>query len=250
MNIPRRGAPQPSRPAAADRIAADQERVRATYAGRQARLAGSDKYSLANPGYLFTIQQRQRAVLACLAREGMGTLAGKRVLEVGCGNGEVLQEWLSYGVCPGRLHGADILADRLSAAHHRLPHAAIGCANGGQLPYADESFDVVLQFTVFSSILDKHVCYTVASEMRRVLRPDGLILWYDFWLNPLNKQTRGIRRQEIRDYFPDCHVRFDRITLAPPLARRLAPVSWPAALCLEALGLFNTHYLAAIRPIR
>jgi len=234
----------------ADRIAADQARVRAAYAERRSRLGGSDKYSLANPGYLFAIQQRQRAVLACLAREGVWPLAGKRVLEIGSGNGEVLQEWLSYGVRPEALHGADILPDRLAAAHHRLPHVAISGANGGQLPYADGSFDAVLQFTVFSSILDKHVCYTVASEMRRVLRPDGLILWYDFWLNPLNKQTRGIRRQEVRDYFPDCRVQFDRITLAPPLARRLAPVSWPAALCLEALGLFNTHYLAAIRPIR
>ncbi|WP_374686259.1 class I SAM-dependent methyltransferase [Promineifilum sp.] len=234
----------------AARISADQQRVRATYAERQSRLGGSDKYSLANPGHLFAIQQRQRAVLACLAREGVWPLVGKRVLEVGSGNGEVLQEWLGYGVRPERLHGADILADRLETAHGRLPHVAISGANGGQLPYADDSFDVVLQFTVFSSILDKHVCYTVASEMRRVLRPGGLILWYDFWLNPLNKQTRGIRRQEVRDYFPDCRVRFDRITLAPPLARRLAPVSWPAALCVEALGLFNTHYLAAIRPIR
>ena len=86
--------------------------------------------------------------------------------------------------------------------------------------------------------------------MRRVLKPGGLILSYDFWLNPLNRQTRGIRPKEIREYFPDSQYSFERITLAPPLAGRLVPLSWTGALTLEALGIFNTHYLAAIRPNR
>jgi hypothetical protein len=38
-----------------------------------------------------------------------------------------------------------------------------------------------------------------------------------------------------------------RITLSPPIARRLAPVAWTAALLLEQLALFNTHYLGIIR---
>ena len=42
----------------------------------------------------------------------------------------------------------------------------------------------------------------MAEEMVRVLRkPDGLIVWYDFWLNPTNKQTRGIRPTEIKKLF-------------------------------------------------
>ena len=111
--------------------------------------------------------------------------------------------------------------------------------------------------------------------MLRVLRspdpasgkPGGMILWYDFWLNPINPQTRGIRPAEIKRLFPNCLYEFHRITLAPPIARKLAPISWGLCLFLESLKIFNiipfgrwsssrslayrdhTHYLATIRPI-
>jgi hypothetical protein len=75
-----------------------------------------------------------------------------------------------------------------------------------------------------------------------------MILWYDFWLNPTNPQTEGIRPSEIRTLFPGCDFEFRRITLAPPLARRLVPVSWVVAFLLEKLRVFNSHYLVAIRP--
>jgi SAM-dependent methyltransferase len=225
-----------------------QQGLHETYAARERRLAGSDTYSLSNPAYLFTIQQRQRDVIRLLKREEMLPLIEKDILELGCGNGGVLLELLAGGANPHRLHGTDLLAGRIEQAHQQLPNLALTCADGRQLPYADNSFDLILQFTVFSSILPRSVCYTVAEEVRRVLRPDGLILWYDFWLNPKNKETWGIRPRQIRELFPDCRYLFHRITLAPPLARRVVPVSWTGALILERLRILNTHYLVAIRP--
>ena len=213
-------------------------------------MGGSPAYSLGDPAHLFAIQGRQRAILRRLQREGLWPLAGRDILEVGCGSGRVLLELLSCGADAERLHGTDLLADRVAAAHRRLPHVAVTCADGGRLPYGDETFDLLLQFTVFSSILDKALCYTVASEMRRVLKPDGLILWYDFWINPVNRETHGIRPQEVREYFPNSRYSFERITLAPPVARLLVPLSWWGAQGLEATRILNTHYLAAIRPIR
>jgi ubiquinone/menaquinone biosynthesis C-methylase UbiE len=211
-------------------------------------LRGSDTYALSNPAYLFTIQQRQRAMMKLLGREGMLPLAEKDILEFGCGNGGVLLELLAAGANPARLHGTDLLATRIEQTHHLLPNLALTCADGRQLPYADNSFDLILQFTVFSSILPRAVCYTVAQEVRRVLRPTGLILWYDFWLNPKNRATWGIRPQQIRQLFPGCRYSFHRITLAPPLARRVVPLTWTGALLLEKLQFLNTHYLVAIRP--
>jgi hypothetical protein len=89
-----------------------------------------------------------------------------------------------------------------------------------------------------------------------VKRPDGLP-WlegrsYDFRLNPTNPQTRGIsyfsiRPAEIKRLFPNCHYEFHRITLAPPIARRVVPISWMLALFLESLKIFNSHYLAVIK---
>ncbi len=84
--------------------------------------------------------------------------------------------------------------------------------------------------------------------MEILRKPGGMILWYDYWLNPTNPQTRGVRPAEIRRLFPGCRLEFHRITLAPPLARLLVPLSWTLAHILEKLRIFNSHYLVAIRP--
>ncbi len=222
--------------------------MRQTYDDREVRLAGQDRYSFANKAYLYTIQQRQRAVIAMLQRHGRLPLGDQRILELGSGTGGVLLELLQAGADARSLHGSDLLAGRVQAAHRQMPRVALSCADGQNLPYPTHSFDLLLQFTMFSSILSEGVCYTVAKEMLRVVKPDGLILWYDFWVNPMNKQTHGIDRRQIRDLFPACHFDFERITLAPPLARMTVPVSWTASQLLEKLRFLNTHYLVAIWP--
>ena len=230
-------------------MADDLARLRTEYDRRQQRFAGKDTYSHFNPAYLFYVQQRQRDVLRLLRRHGVYPLSGKRILEVGCGRGGVLLEYLSVGASAGLLHGVEIDEKRMASAKMMLPHVGLVCADGQTLPYADGCFDIVMQYMAFSSVLDDAVKSNMAREMRRVLRPDGLILWYDFWLNPTNAQTRGIRPDEIRRLFAGCRCEFQRITLAPPLARRIVPVSWLLAALLERLSVFNSYYLAAIVPM-
>ena len=224
-------------------------RLAQVYAQWEQQTAASERYALWQRPHLFAIQQRQRAVLELLRQAGMVPLSGRRILELGCGTGGVLLELLAAGADPAGLHGIDLLNTRVRTARERLPHLPLACGSGQRLPYPDRRFDLVLQFTVFSSILDEAIGYTVAREMLRVLKPGGLIVWYDFWLNPVNRQTKGIRPKAIRRLFPNCRYTWQRITLAPPLARRVAPVTWLGASLLEKLQLFNTHYLAAIRPL-
>jgi hypothetical protein len=103
------------------------------------------------------------------------------------------------------------------------------------------------QFTAFSSILEMSVKESMASEMLRVLKDDGVIVWYDFWWNPTNQQTAGIQLKEIRHLFPGCQFSWKKITLAPPITRRIVPLSWSFALFLESLKVFNTHNLVLIQ---
>lgn len=224
----------------------DLARLRGEYARRRAD--SSRRYSAFNPSHLYALHQRQRALTALLRRYGIVSLAGKRILEVGCGDGGVLIEYLTYGAALPALFGIDLLEDRLGDARQRAPCARLACANGQALPFPDAAFDLVLQYTAFSSILDDRIKSDMASEMRRVLRPTGHIIWYDFWLNPTNPQTRGIRQPEMRRLFPNCEIAVSRVTLAPPIARRLVPISWIAAAALERLTLLNTHFLALITP--
>jgi ubiquinone/menaquinone biosynthesis C-methylase UbiE len=185
-------------------------------------------------------------VLALLRKHGLHTLDGQDILDVGCGAGDVLVEFLGYGAAPACLHGVDLLSARLTKARARLPNSALSRADAQSLPYPDDTFSVVLQYTAFSSILDDEVRQNAASEMLRVMKPDGLILWYDFWLNPVNPETRGIKQKEVRHLFPSCRFDFHRTTLAPPVTRVLAKHSLLLCYLLERIPLMCTHYLVAI----
>jgi ubiquinone/menaquinone biosynthesis C-methylase UbiE len=227
----------------------DIARLRTEYADRERRFAGSDIYSWFNSANLFSIQQRQRVTLALLRAQGFTSLERLCILEMGCGAGGVLAEFLAFGAAPRNLYGIDLLSDRLLFAHERLLGCHFANADGSQLPFPGHSFDLILQYTALSSILDSDLRRDICSDMLRVVHPTGMILSYDFWLNPTNSQTRGLRPAEIRRLFPNCHITFQRITLAPPIARMLVPFSWGLCYLLERLKIFNTHYLAVIRPL-
>lgn len=232
-----------------DSTSDDLQRLRREYADRERRLKDSDIYSRFNLANLFILQQRQREILAFLRQNHLNNLKDSRILEIGCGKGGVLVEFLSFGSSPRNLYGCELLEDHVHNAQQSLPGSPLSCADGQHLPYFKETFDLVMQFTMMSSILDPVIRQRIAQEMLRVLKPSGLILWYDFWLNPTNPQTHGIRPAEIHQLFPGCTIKFRRITLAPPLTRALAPISWLACGLLEKLWLLNTHYLAAIQKL-
>jgi SAM-dependent methyltransferase len=225
------------------------ERIRREYLNREQRFGESDLYSLFNPSHLFSTHQRQRVALTTLRNNGIADLSNQVLFEMGCGRGRVLAEFLNFGASPRNIYGMDLLVDRLVDAHEQLSASHFVNADGQSIPYPSRSFDVVLQYTALSSILDPQIRQRVAQEMLRILKPNGMILSYDFWLNPTNPQTRGIRPAEIKRLFPNCHYEFHRITLAPPITRKLAPISWGLCLFLESLKIFNTHYLVAIRPM-
>lgn len=227
-----------------DSVRAEEGRIRAVYAKRE---EGS-RYSLFR-GNLYIMQQCERRMLALLQRCGAADLESQTILEVGCGNGYWLRELVKWGARPENLTGIDLLADRIAVARRLCaPAVKVECASAAQLPFSDGRFDLVFQSTVFTSILDADLKRYVAAEMLRVVKSDGLILWYDYHVNnPWNRDVRGIRRSEIAELFPDCRIELEPATLIPPLARRLAPYSYLCCYLLEKIPLFRTHYLGAIR---
>jgi len=226
-------------------LESEETRIKSAYAQRQ----GLSRYSWFNQGYLFYIQQLERRVLTLLQAEGFCALNDKKILEIGCGQGNWLREYIKWGACPTNLTGIDLLPARVEKAKELCPQGVnIRCGNASKLPFEDRSFDIVTQFTVFSSILDLNMKVAVASEMLRVLKPEGCILWYDFFLdNPRNAATGGIRKSEISKLFPDSTIKLKKVSLIPPLTRILAPWSWLVCYALEQVQILNTHYLGTIR---
>ena len=227
-------------------VSVEEARIRETYARREEH---DVRYSWISPGYQFTMQQRERRLLCVLRRHGYAYLESKKILEVGCGTGQWLRDFIKWGAQPENVTGIDLLQDRVSRARRLCPPAVhIQCASAAQLPFSSERFDIVLQSTVFTSILDPALRRYVAKEMKRVVKPDGLILWYDYHVNnPWNKDVRGVKRQEIYQLFPNCGIDLERITLLPPLARVLTPYSYLTCYLLEKFPPLCTHYLGVIR---
>lgn len=226
---------------------AEFDRIRNAYVRRAE--PGAIDYSRRHAPNLFFMQSRQRHLRNLLQRDGViGGLPDARVLEAGCGDGMVLHDLEAWDIPRQQLAGIDLREDAIEIAKQRLPGADLRVGSASALPWDDGTFDIVMQFTMFTSILDPGVRAASAAEMLRVLKPDGCVVWYDFAVNnPRNPDVRRVTRREIRSLFPGCRVRARRITLAPPIARWLAPKWWLGATLLESLRVFNTHELAVIR---
>ena len=223
------------------------ERIREEYA-RRAREIPEDFYSLDQEGNLFAYLERTREVIQTLKHQGFFPLKGKEILEIGCGTGDWLVDFERWGAEPQRLHGIDLDEKQLEQARCRLTNGDLRVGEASQAPWDAEQFDLVLRSTVFTSILDDGLRQAIANEMLRVLKPNGVILWYDFHCNnPWNPHVRGIGACEIKELFPSCVVNSRRITLAPPISRWLAPRSWLVCYLLEQIRILNTHYLAVIK---
>nr|WP_207185973.1 methyltransferase domain-containing protein [Rubrivivax gelatinosus] len=195
-----------------------------------------------------TVQQRERSLLRRLAAVGVRSLAPLAITEVGCGGGGNLLELLRLGASPERLTGLELLPERHAQARRVLPEAlTVWQGDASVAPVALSSQDLVLQYTVFSSLLDDSFQQQLAAAMWRWLKPGGAVLWYDFTVdNPKNRDVRGVPLARVRALFPEGRLRAERVTLAPPLARaacRLHPALYRPLAALPGLC---THVLAWI----
>jgi ubiquinone/menaquinone biosynthesis C-methylase UbiE len=237
-----------------DGIAHELQRISAEYENRLAApKVKPGTYTFFNDATLLHMQGLERAILSMLKRHGITSLAEKRILDVGCGTGLQLGRFLLYGARPENLTGIDLLPARITAAQATYPMIRFDVGSGHTLPYPDGSFDLVTSFVVFSSILNQDLRKRICDEMWRVLSPNGLILCYDFaFNNPRNRAVQGISARTLRKLFGRPGLRFTsrRVSLAPPIARRIAPHAfWMAETC-ERLKLLNTHVLAGIQAQR
>ena len=190
-------------------------------------------------------ETRDQAFRSLLKRHGIVSLEGIRVLELGCGDGAMIRSLAHHGADLSLVNGIDINPARASSAHAAYSPAGIAAGDASHLPYRDASFDLALAFTSFSSMTGKAVRARAATEALRVLRPGGLLVVYDFRVNPTNPATRPLREAELRDLFGHRHVDVERVTLAPPIVRVFRG---RRALCrpLERIPWLRTHLLAAV----
>ena len=223
------------------------EKIAERYERRKAVVG--DRYARFNPEVVASTQERQRALVSLLKTQGIADLAGLDVLEIGCGSGSNLQELLLLGAKPENLVGNELLPERVEQARRMLPQGVrLFPGDASVLPFAEASFDIVYQSTVFSSILDDALQSRIADAMWRWVRPGGGVLWYDFTFNnPANPDVRGVPLKRVRELFPQGRTASARVTPAPPISRRVVRIHPMMYAAFNALPLLRTHVLCYIQ---
>lgn len=179
------------------------------------------KYNPLNPAIYMINQEKERVFIKWLKKFDLSVIQNLRLLEIGCGSGENLIQFIKLGFSPSLLVGNELLPERVESAKKKLPgdlKIIEGDALKVDLP--SNYFDIVFQSMVFSSILNTEFKYALAQKMWKLVKPGGGVLWYDFiYNNPQNQDVRGIPLKEVRMLFPYSDIKKWRVTLAPPLSR-------------------------------
>jgi SAM-dependent methyltransferase len=220
------------------------EEIRAAYGRRSGTEALYDP--LLPPNVRMHVERAR--IQAAMIRQWLGSkrLSDIDILEMGCGTGNNILHLIALGARPDRIVGNELLETRIKAAKFRLPSAVrLQLGDGSHLPDSYGPFDLILQFVVFSSILDESLLTRLASRMWSVLKPGGIVLSYDFVVdNPANPDVRGIPLRKLKALFPEGQFTAKSLTVAPPVTRRISHRLYPV---VALIPLLKTHCLCAIR---
>jgi SAM-dependent methyltransferase len=226
---------------------AETDAVRERYARRKTAVE-SNRYSPLKAEVWQGMHERQRVMLQLFEKLGLASFADTKLVEVGCGAGGNLLEFLRLGFEPENLTGIELLEDRAAKANKILPVGMVrlGDAAAADIPLASQ--DIVFQSTVFSSLLDNAFQQELANKMWNWLRPGGGVLWYDFtYNNPNNPDVRGVPVRRVRALLPLGLFTVRRVTLAPPIARRVCRIHPGLYSVFNAFPFLRTHVLCWIQ---
>jgi SAM-dependent methyltransferase len=188
--------------------------------------------------------ERRFALIRWIKHARLTPVSEKSVLEIGCGAGYNLLELLNLGFSPEKLTGVELLPEPAEQARQRLPRSTKIITGDALQTEFQRKFDVVMQFTVFTSILDNSFQNKLAERMWDLAARAGGILSYDFmYNNPFNPDVRGLPYRRIRELFPRSEISKWRLTLAPPLGRFATKASRHLYSIFNLCPLLRTHLL-------
>jgi ubiquinone/menaquinone biosynthesis C-methylase UbiE len=133
---------------------------------------------------------------------------GRRVLDVGCGRGEILRHCARLGAEAYGIDYAPValdMASKVVADEKQSPgKTGVAQADAKILPFPTQSFDRALIFDVVEHLFPWELDLCLA-EIRRVLKPGGVIIvhtapnvWYDRYAYPLVRFVRRLMGQGIK----------------------------------------------------
>lgn len=139
----------------------------------------------------------RQTVMANAYKDLVGSLKGKWILDIGCGSGRGV---VAFAPEAEFAVGCDASIDMLRVTARKLSgqtKSALASAYAQQLPFVNNSFDVVTSFN-FLHLFSLKTQRDMISEMKRVTKPGGtLVLEFDNALHGLG--VVGLYKRWFRD---------------------------------------------------
>jgi len=152
-----------------------------------------DPYRRIAPWYDRFLEPMNAPVRA-IAMKMLQPSQGMTVLDVGCGTGTGLEEYVEVGC---EVFGIDSSPAMLNQARARLGgRADLTLGDATDMPYDDDTFDVVVA-SMFLHELAPEIRDGVVPEIARVLTRDGHALIIDFAASDLTPKGRAIRAMSL-----------------------------------------------------
>lgn len=181
-----------------------------------------------NPEVLFQTLASDASVIAALRSTSLEPTTAQ-ILDVGCGGGGSIINFLRLGFDPCNIWGIDILPERIQIARRRFPNINFICGDASSMKefFKDNRFNLVFEATMFVQITDDHLAQRIADEMLRVVKTNGFIVLTDWrYGKPANASYKALTQERIAQLF---HVGtrtelrgVHKGALVPPLGRFLS----------------------------
>ncbi|KKU86817.1 MAG: hypothetical protein A2667_02680 [Candidatus Wildermuthbacteria bacterium RIFCSPHIGHO2_01_FULL_47_27] len=115
---------------------------------------------------------------------------GDKVLDIGCGNGRLLEFLLKI---TADYTGIDNSEKLIEVARKKYPAAKFQTADGLKLPFPDNYFDIIYSIAVLHHIPSKELRLRFCEEAKRVLRHGGLMILTVWKFHQLNDFARLLK---------------------------------------------------------
>ncbi len=194
--------------------------------------------------YNYNIQIERELKYLEILKKNFNSFNDIKLLEIGAGGGGNLLFFHRAGIPWSNIYANELQQDRAIVLKEKTGTTNISVGDALELNF-NELFDVILQSTVFTSILNQDFKQSLAEKLLNMLKPEGFILWYDFkYNNPTNHDVKGVGKKEIHQLFHKAaKIEYFNVTLAPPIGRRIGKLYHLVNLLFPIL---RTHLIAVI----
>jgi ubiquinone/menaquinone biosynthesis C-methylase UbiE len=174
-----------------------------------------------------------------------------RVLDVGCGSGNSLLNFIKLGFKAENLYGIDILEERVETGISKFPNLKLSVGDATDLKFSTGSFDIVFESTMFLQITDDNLACRIGTEMIRVTKPGGFIVLVDWrYGKPGKSEFSAVNSERISKLFSvnkaTCVFASYKGALIPPVGRFLSANLPSTYFLVQALFPFLTGQMTTV----